>query len=160
MFASLFLFSYFTISYVAVSKSKKEIFHTRVVHSYGSHSYVIPTTRVGTRTCASLKEVVRALQEGTSNLIQSPCPNGPYSSFFDASPADGYVSTGFSGYLPADVNPDAEQESDEDDDAANLTGSRNSNLNSRIQEIAGRGKLKDSAFLLPDNGTPVAPKKK
>ena len=103
--------SYFTISYVALNQQgKKEIFHTRVVHAYASSNYVIPTTRAGSRTCASLLEVVAALREGTSQLMHRPCAGGPYASFFAETSVDsGYGYQG--GYQAADVDADFPEDS-------------------------------------------------
>ncbi len=83
----------------------QEIFHTRVVHTYASTHYVIPTTRAGSRTCASLAEVVQALRDGTSQLMHKPCPGGPYATFFAETSVDsGYGYQG--GYQAADVEAD------------------------------------------------------
>lgn len=126
--------SYYTISYVASNAAgKKEIFHTRILHHYGSNHYQLPTTRNGSRTCSSLQEVVFALSSEGPNkvsmmmmvvvvvvfffscvsslcivhqgLINSPCQNGPFVSFFSESSVDsGYGFVG--GYQAADVYGD------------------------------------------------------
>jgi len=112
--------SYFTISYVALNQQgKKEIFHTRVVHTYASTNYIIPTTRAGSRTCASLAEVVQALRDGTSQLMHKPCPGGPYATFFAETSVDsGYGYQG--GYQAADVEADF---AEEDRGPVSITGS-------------------------------------
>jgi hypothetical protein len=116
-----------------------------VVHTYGSTNYVIPTTRAGSRTCASLGEVVQALRDGTSQLMHRPCPGGPYASFFAESSVDsGYGYQG--GYQAADVDADFP----EDDRGP----------------VAVSGSLKESAvafprhLVLPNNSDSPVPAKK
>ena len=110
--------SYFTISYVALNAaSKKELYHTRVVHHYASTQYVLPTTRSGSRTCASLQEVIYALREGASSLVSRACPGGPFLSFFQENSLDSGYGFAGSGYTAADVAEDSDLLSDEDEEA-------------------------------------------
>ncbi len=139
--------SYFTISYVALNQQgKKEIFHTRVVHNYGSTHFVIPTTRAGSRTCASLSEVVRSLREGAAQLMNKACGGGPYSSFFAESSVDSGYGVTAGGYAAS-----IESEFPEDD----------------LGPAAISGSLKESAVAFPrhlvmmpnDSDSPMVGKK-
>lgn len=59
----LFLLTRDEQRYVAANAlGKREIFHTRVVHSYASANYSIPARGGQSRVCSSLNDVVLAIK--------------------------------------------------------------------------------------------------